>query len=104
VIPADDQLVAVLAKIAEIEGREGYEGPKISDIERYIYELEYRSEGQLPPEWKNDIIVGEIGRACDARGWALKIDGSYGDEALAEDRVIAAASAYLKAIGGGDRG
>jgi len=119
----DDPLVAVLEKIAEIEARPGFEGPKIGRRLQLIRISAYADHGANGEEVFGDRVVGKIGRACDARGWALKIDGSYGDEepyivsvvvschpnhykshdSWGRSRAIAAASAYLKAIGGGDR-
>ena len=126
----DDPLAAVLADIDEIEGREGFEGPKISKwISNAVAFLGQPRIWGTPDDRMiqllySDAIVGAVGRACDARGWALKIDGSYGDEepyivsvvvschpnhykshdSWGHSRAIAAASAYQKAIGGGDQG
>lgn len=57
------ELAVVLSKIAEIEARPGFEGPKIT--------LALRLDDPIPSRGKifEDIVVGEIARACDAREW-----------------------------------
>ena len=53
--------MTVMEEIRQIEETEGFEGPKISgEIKRLV---------EWKEEWIEDIVVGEIGRACDARGW-----------------------------------
>lgn len=114
----DDQLAAVLREIAEIEATPGFEGPKIGRKLQLIRISSPKRHGDDGEEVFEDRLAGWVGRACDARGWALKMDGSYGDEepyfvsvvvschpnhykshdVWGQSRALAAARAYLEAI------
>ena len=117
-IPADDQLVAVLDAIAEIERGDGYEGPKIArrlHLIRISCRNDYGPDGD-GEEVFEDRLVGAICRACDARGWRNYSSGPWWVEedthrshisddedriiatAEGESRALAAANAYLEAI------
>lgn len=65
------------------------------------------------PHWLEDIVVGEIGRACDAQGWRFDLvthrtthpkhvsvigPGPFWSGRSKESRTIAAAKAYREAI------
>jgi len=120
VIPADDQLVAVLAKIAEIERLDGYEGQKIArrlHLIRISCLNDYGPDGE---EVFEDRAVGAIWRAVKARrnpknhldDWMIDIEDDGGDSfvVFVKDRLgqkigvgqgalaFAAANAYLEAI------
>jgi hypothetical protein len=108
---ADDQLAAVLREIAEIEGWDGFEGPKIGGAISSI---------KLPTKWIEAIIVGEIMLVVKAHwnpknhleDWMIDIeDGGDGDFIVViKDRLghemaagqgplaLAAARAYREAI------
>lgn len=129
-----DQLAAVLDEIAEMERREGFEGPKISTDINAARELIERSSirltdengitwsCELPSEWIEDIVGGEIVRAAKAHrnpenrleDWMIDIeDGGDGQFVVyIKDRLghklgvgqgplaIAAATAYRDALKG----
>ena len=118
IITADDQLVAVLDAIAEIERGDGYEGPKIArrlHLIRISCRNDYGPDGD-GEEVFEDRLVGAICRACDARGWRNYSSGPWWVEedthrshisddedriiatAEGESRALAAANAYLEAI------
>ena len=121
-IPADDQLVAVLDAIAEIERGDGYEGPKIArrlHLIRISCRNDYGPDGD-GEEVFEDRLVGAIWRAVKARrnpknhldDWMIDIEdrGDGGFIVLIKDRLghkiavgqgalaFAAANAYLEAI------
>ena len=73
-------LAAVLAEIAAIEGEDGYEGPKITpeieairDVAADFDEQQFDDDDgnilHFPRQWVDDVVIGAIGRACDANGW-----------------------------------
>ena len=121
---AADALTEVLAKIAEIEGRDGHEVPKIG---KYLISMTPPDHflGRERRMWE-DHVVGAIVRAVKAHqnpenhldDWMIDIedggDGSF--IVFIKDRLghkiavgqgplaLAAARAYRDAIGGGDRG
>ena len=80
---SSQELAAVLAEIAEIEEAPGYMGPHVAraikearwifemaeDVEYEVDEYGHRARVSIPDEWLWDIVVGEIGRACDALGY-----------------------------------
>ena len=107
VTPADGQLSAVLAKIAEIETRPGYEGPKIGRRLQLIRISALKLHGDDGEEVFEDRLVGWVGRACDARGWRYYSSGPWwGEEEDTyrshisddEDRIIATAEGESRAI------
>jgi len=106
--PTDDPLAVVLAEIAEIEGREGFKGPKITeafDAIKWIaddfddQELDDDDGNMLrfPPAWTEDILIGEIVRAVKAHrnpqnhldDWMIDIEdgGDGGFIVLVKDRL-----------------
>lgn len=119
-ITADDQLVAVLAKIDEIERGAGYEGPKIARRLHLIRISCLRDYGPDGEEVFEDRLVGAIWRVVKARrnpknhldDWMIDIEdrGDGGFIVLIKDRLghkiavgqgalaFAAANAYLEAI------
>lgn len=108
-------LPGVLEQIAAIEERPDYMGPKIT---REIADAHARV--CISDDWLGDIIVGEIGRGCEKMGRRFIINGEFKNEwsytimdaaATGENCIIrwgsspalAAALAWLAAIGGDDR-
>lgn len=114
----DDQLAAVLAEIAEIEGRDGFEGPKIGRRLQLIRISAYADHGDNGEEVFGDRVVGKIGRVCDVRGWIFTLGGPHKTPLGTHYRAridhhshsigvgfspsIAAARAYRDAIKGGE--
>jgi hypothetical protein len=120
----DDQLPTVLAKIAEIEKRPGYEGPKIGRRLQLIRISAPKLHGDDGEEVFEDRAVGAIWRAVKAHwnpknhldDWMIDIeDGGDSFVVFVKDRLghkigvgqgalaLAAARAYLAAIGGDER-
>lgn len=83
---ATDQLASVLREIAAIEATPGFEGPKITQAISHILDWKedwdqddieaVTEEGRVDfrAEWIEDIIVGEIGRACLSLGLAIGVE------------------------------
>lgn len=123
------ELAAILREIAKIEEAPDYMGPKTNraikeaefilgmanGIEYVCDEYGHRANISIPDDWMEDVIVGEIGRACDARGWGFYPEISTLRKyscvvwrtcppikerfhAQGESLALAAARAYLAAI------
>lgn len=61
---ANRQLTEVLEEIRALEGAEG---PTISDVIGSLDLFRSKIKIAMPLEWQEDIVVGEIGRACNAK-------------------------------------
>lgn len=111
---SSQELASVLAEIAEIEARPGFEGPKIGRRLKLIRISASEVHGYESDEVFDDRVVGKISRACDARGWRICLTGRYwpgkdalmctiaGDERAiirwGSSRALAAARAYRDAL------
>lgn len=118
-----DQLAVVLVEIAEIERREGFEGPKITGYISSVAAMQdmmVRGGGEFMPLVVEDAIIGEIWRAVKShldpenylKDWMIDIEdgGDGGFVVMIRDRVgrlisegqgplaLAAAKAWLAAI------
>lgn len=66
---SSQELASVLAEIAEIEARPGFEGPKIGRRLKLIRISASEVHGYESDEVFDDRVVGKISRACDALGY-----------------------------------
>lgn len=116
---SSQELDAILVKIAEIEGREGYEGSHIGEWLLFAHHL--LQNMPIGEELWKDHVVGTIERGCDENGWRFFTSGSWWGEELdfyrahitdrdsalvataeGASRALAALLAWEQAIGGGE--